>query len=78
MAFTPEQQAQIDLSIALDAPRIAHQEAARVAQTKLEMVRIAKDVLTENARSKPVDARGVTAEDILAFAQQLVAYVNAQ
>ena len=55
----------------------AAQAAVEAKRVKLEAVRLAKETLIENARSKPVDARDVTAADITAFAQALVAYVDA-
>lgn len=77
MALTAEQQAQIDIQLALENVRNANQLAADVKRTKMEAVRLAKEVLIENARSKPADAREVAAADITTFAQSLVAYVNA-
>lgn len=76
MALTTEQQAQIDIQMAVENARHANQMASEAARTKLEAVRLAKEVLVENARSKPVDDRDVTAADITAFAQTLVSYVN--
>ena len=69
MALTAEQQSQIEYEMALF-------NAREVARTKIEMVRLAKEVLTENASSKPVDSRDVSAADIQAFAQTLVSYIN--
>ena len=66
MALTVEQQSTIDL-----------QNGIQARQNKLEAIRMAKDVLIENARSKPVDSREVTAADITAFADALVASINA-
>ena len=66
MALTVEQQNTIDL-----------QNGIQARQNKLEAIRMAKDVLIENARSKPVDSREVTAADITAFADALVASINA-
>ena len=66
MALTVEQQATIDL-----------QNGIQARQNKLEAIRMAKDVLIENARSKPVDSREVTAADITTFADALVASINA-
>lgn len=84
MALTIEQQAQLEFSAALqeltatqDAARRASETAAQAKQAKLEAIRLAKEVLIENARSKSVDARDVAAADITAFADTLVAYVNA-
>jgi hypothetical protein len=76
MALTPEQQAQVDIQLAVENARHANQMAADAKRAKLEAVRLAKETLIENARSKPVDARDVTAADITAFAQTLVAYVE--
>jgi hypothetical protein len=45
-------------------------------QAKLDAVRLAKEVLIENARSKPVGERDVTASDIIALANQLAAAIN--
>ena len=77
MALTAEQQAQVDIQLAVENARHANQMAAESKRAKLEAVRLAKETLIENARSKPVDARDVTAADITAFAQTLVAYVDA-
>ena len=73
MALTAEQQFQMDLETA----RSANQMAMQAKQAKLEAVRLAKETLIENARSKPVDARDVTAADITAFAAALEAHINA-
>jgi len=72
MALDTQQQFQLDLENA----RHANQMAAQAKQAKLEAVRLAKETLIENARSKPVDTREVTAADITAFAAALEAYVN--
>ena len=77
MALTPEQQAQVDISDAIETTRHANQMALQAKQAKLEAVRLAKEVLIENARSKAVDSRDVAAADITAFADTLIAYVNA-
>ena len=73
MALDAQQQFQLDLENA----RHANQMAVQAKQAKLEAVRLAKETLIENARSKPVDARDVTAADITAFAQTLVSYIDA-
>jgi hypothetical protein len=73
MALDAQQQFQFDLENA----RHANQMAFQAKQAKLDAVRLAKETLIENARSKPVDARDVTAADITAFAAAIEAYVNA-
>ena len=77
MDLTPEQQAQIDISNAIDATRHVNQMALQTKQAKLEAVRLAQQTLIENARSKAVDSRDVAAADIVAFAGTLVAYIDA-
>jgi hypothetical protein len=83
MALTAEQQAQLEVQLAFENARHANQleletlraksEAIRV---KLDAIRLAKETLIENARSKPVDSRDVAAADIQVFAQTLVSYIN--
>jgi hypothetical protein len=76
MALTAEQQAQVDIQLALENARHANQMAMQAKQAKLEAVRLAKETLIENRRNEPVDAREVTAADITAYATTLVNYVN--
>ena len=80
MALTAEQQAQVDfetaLQVARDTGRQAHELAMEQRRAKLEMVRLAKETLIENDRSKPADERGVSASDITTFATALNTYVN--
>lgn len=77
MALTTEQQAQVDIQVEVENARHANQMALQAKQAKLEAVRLAKEVLLENARSKAVDARDVAAADVTAFAGTLVAYIDA-
>jgi hypothetical protein len=81
MAFTAEQQLQLDMQIAaqraLENERHANQLELHTRQTRLEAVRLAKETLIENARSKPVDSREVTAAAINEFAESLVVSINA-
>ena len=76
MALTTEQQAQVAFQDAMDAGRRAHEMAMERSRARLEAVRLAKETLIENARSKPVDSRDVSAADITAFAAALTTYVN--
>ena len=76
MALTQEQQDQIAFNEAMDAPRRAHEVAMEQRRARLEAVRLAKETLIENARSKPVDARDVSAADVTTFANALNQYIN--
>jgi hypothetical protein len=88
MAFTAEQQAQVDMAIAIETSRATQQAAAETVRidsqaaadakrARLEALRMAKELLVENRRNLPADQRQVTTADITAFADTLVAYVNA-
>ena len=77
MALTTEQIDQIAYQEASEAGRRAHEIAMESRRAKLEAVRLAKETLIENARSKPADSRDVTPADITAFADALVASINA-
>lgn len=76
MALTAEQQAEIDLQEAQQAGGRAHQLALEQLRVKMEAVRLAKETLLENDRSKPADERGVSASDITTFAAALNTYIN--
>jgi hypothetical protein len=81
MALSAEQQAQVDIQVAVQtaAENIRHtnQMILQARQTKLEAVRLAKDTLIENSRSKPADSREITAANIITFADALVASIDA-
>lgn len=80
MALTPEQQAQLDIQNAAENVRHANQLELQLQlemrRSKVEMIRLAKETLIENARSKPIESRDVSATDIQAFAHTLITYIN--
>ena len=91
MALTPEQQAEIQLDIdkqkfrlqaeieiqeAREANKRAYDLSMEQRRARLEAIRLAKETLLENARSKPVDSRDVSAAEITSFANTLVQYVD--
>jgi len=77
MAFTEEQQAQLDIQTATENNRAANQAAADAKRAKLEMVRIAKEILVENRRTQAAaDATDITASAVTALATDLTAFVN--
>jgi hypothetical protein len=73
MSLDANQQFQIDL----ENQRHTNQLAFEAKRAKLEVVRLAKEILIENARSLPADSREVTAAAVTAFAAALVTYVEA-
>ena len=76
MALTTEQQATVDVAIAIEADRYTKTQELEAKRAKLEAIRMARETLTENNRSKPADSREVTAADITTFAASLITYVN--
>jgi hypothetical protein len=76
MALTTEQQAQFEIQRDITVLTQAHNVAMESKRSKLEAVRIAKEVLTENRRSLPVGEREVSAADITAFATTVITYIN--
>lgn len=73
MSYTPEHEFQLEL----ERERNSHQNTAEAKRAKLEAVRLAKEVLIENARNKPMEDREVSAAEITAFAETLITYVDA-
>jgi len=77
MALTAEQQSQVDVNNAIEDNRAANQAAQEAKRTKLEMVRMAKDVLVENRRTQAAaDATDITASAITTLATDLTAFVE--
>lgn len=77
MALTPEMQAQVDMQKAIEDNRAANQAAQEAARAKLEAVRMAKEILVENRRTKPAaEASDITAAAVTTMADELVSYIN--
>ena len=76
MALTAEQQAEVDKQNVIENNRAANSAAQEAKRAKLEALRMAKDILVENARSKPTAERDVTADAVVTFATTLVAYAD--
>lgn len=77
MALTPEQQAQLEFETALEATRSAASSAHREQNTKLETLRIAKELLIENRRVKSAaEVSDIDEADVTNFAAALTAFVN--
>lgn len=77
MALTTEQQAQVDIQNAIEDHRNAAIEAAETRRNKLEMVRLAKEIIVTNQASLPVADRDITASDITTLAESLYSYITA-
>ena len=77
MALTPEMQAHVDQQNAIENNRAANQAAQNAAAAKLEAVRMAKEILIENRRTKTVaEATEISAEAVTTLASDLAGFVN--
>ena len=76
MALTAEQQAQIDVQIAIEDKRHENNIAMINKNQKFETLRMAKDILIENSRTLPVESRQVTTANVIAMANDLLNYSN--
>lgn len=77
MTLSPEMQAQVDQQNAIEDNRAANQAAAEAKRAKLEALRIAKEVLVENRRTKTAaEAVDIDDADVTNFAAALTAFVN--
>jgi len=81
MALTTEQQEMLDAqqanALALETFRATNQTASAARLAKIEAVRMAKDVLMENNRSKPADSRELSSAEITSFATALLTFIDA-
>jgi hypothetical protein len=80
MALTEEMQAQQAAQQAMhleaEKARREHEQEMEARRAKLELIRLAKETLIENARNKPVGDAAITAAEISAFAQELTNYIG--
>jgi hypothetical protein len=84
MALTEEMRAQQAAQMAAhmaaqqesEKARWEHEQEMEARRAKLELIRLAKETLIENARNKPADEAGITAAEITTFAQELTNYVG--
>jgi hypothetical protein len=65
-----------EIHVTLEQMRLENANALERQRGRLEVIRLAKETLIENARNNPVGEAGVTAAEITAFAQELNIYVN--
>ena len=77
MALTAEQQAQVEIQTAIEDNRAVNQAASEDKRAKLEMVRMAKEILIENRRTQSAaDATDITASAVTTLATTLTAFVT--
>jgi len=70
------QTAQATAQASIQAAQTASNLELQAKQAKLAAVQLAQSTLIANRSNQPVDAREISAADITAYAESLVAYVN--
>lgn len=76
MVSMEEMQAHQAMHLEAEKARREHEQETEARRAKLELIRLAKETLVENARNKPADEAVITAAEIIAFAQELTNYVG--
>ena len=87
MALSPVNQELLELQTAIEAARVelnkeqtaaslAANVAERRAAARLEAVRLATNTLVTNRSTRPVSEREITPEEINAFAETIVQYID--
>lgn len=73
----------LELQKTIELDKLAQQKtindenkALEAQKIKLESVKIAKEILLENARSKPVGEKDVSVSDVMTFANSLDTFIN--
>ena len=77
MALTAEQQAQVDVQAGIEDRRHLNQMGLQGKLTRIETVRVARDILLENRRLDTAsDTSDITAANVVSFATEVEAYIN--
>ena len=77
MALTDEQQQEVDKQNAIEDNRASNMASQELKRTKLETLRMAKEVLVENRRTQATsDATDITASAVTTLATELNNFIN--
>ena len=77
MALTLEQQSTVDMQTAIEAARVAAMASESTKSRKMDVLRMAKDILVENRRTQSAaDAADITAATLTTLAEEITTYVN--
>ena len=77
MALTDEQQQEVDKQNAIEDNRASNMASQELKITKLETLRMAKEVLVENRRTQAAsDATDITASAVTTLATELNNFIN--
>jgi hypothetical protein len=76
MAEIIDTQTHIASHQAMEDARREHEANMDRRRAKLELLRMAKETLVENARNNPVGEAGITAAEVAAFAEELAQHIG--
>ena len=77
MALTDEQQQEVDKQNAIEDNRASNMASQELKRTKLETLRMAKEVLVENRRTQAAsDATDITASAVTTLATELNNFIK--
>tara|TARA_R110002073_G_C9008590_1_gene539632 strand:+ start:64 stop:300 length:237 start_codon:yes stop_codon:yes gene_type:complete len=77
MALTEEQQQTVDQQNAIEDNRSTNQAAQEAKRAKVDILRMAKEILVENRRTQAAaDATDITASAVTTLAGELNTFVN--
>lgn len=77
MALSAEQQAQVDMQVAIDTGRNTANADNLSKANKLELLRMARDILVENRRTQAAaDATDIASSTVTTLAGELESFVN--
>ena len=65
-----------DLEVARDTSRRSHDNELESKRSRLESIRLAKEVLIETNKSKPLDERDISADSITNFANTIMTFIE--
>lgn len=77
MALTEEQTSQVELETAMNTARITTAAASRAEDNKLQLLRMAKEILVENRRTQAAaEATDITSSAVTTLAGELNTFVT--
>lgn len=75
-SINEQQQQSHERMLELENTRHKNQLELEKLKINFEILRLAKDVVFENHKTKPVDSRDMSSDDVKNFAEQLKTFIN--
>lgn len=75
-SINEQQQKSHERVLEIENTRHANQLELEKLRINFEILRLSKDVILENSKTKPVDSRDISSDDVKNFATQLKSFTN--